>query len=117
MQQTMPENWLLFTAMRGDQAIATSLIAVQAINTKAIAKKDTIKIAYGRYWGALESIDCLHFEACYYQAIEWCIQRGYHRFEGAHKVSTKWLALCYQSKRPARIGLRTLNLQKPFNTF
>lgn len=91
MQQTMPENWLLFTAMRGDQAIATSLIAVQAINTKAIAKKDTIKIAYGRYWGALESIDCLHFEACYYQAIEWCIQRGYHRFEGGaqgeHKMA------------------------------
>ena len=31
---------------------------------------------YGRYWGADRAIDCLHFEACYYQGIEWCIERG-----------------------------------------
>jgi predicted N-acyltransferase len=48
-------------------------------------------VAYGRYWGALERVDCLHFEACYYQPIEWCIANGYSRFEGGaqgeHKMA------------------------------
>ena len=107
MQQTMSENWLLFTAERDGEPIATSLVAVQAINTPAIgknnAKNEPIdettakitskaeKIAYGRYWGALERVDCLHFEACYYQPIEWCINHGYQRFEGGaqgeHKMA------------------------------
>ncbi len=45
---------------------------------------------YGRHWGALESIDCLHFEACFYQGIDYCIQRGLSRFDpgtqGEHKL-------------------------------
>jgi predicted N-acyltransferase len=48
-------------------------------------------VAYGRYWGALERHDCLHFEACYYQPIEWCLRHGVGRFEGGaqgeHKMS------------------------------
>jgi predicted N-acyltransferase len=48
-------------------------------------------VAYGRYWGALERVDCLHFEACYYQPLKWCIEHGYHRFEGGaqgeHKMA------------------------------
>jgi len=36
-------------------------------------------------------VDCLHFEACYYQPLEWCIAKGYHRFEGGaqgeHKMA------------------------------
>ena len=93
MQTTMPENWLLFTAEREGQPIATSLVAVQSINIPATAKK----IAYGRYWGALERVDCLHFEACYYQPIEWCIQHGYYRFEGGaqgeHKMARALLPI------------------------
>jgi hypothetical protein len=46
---------------------------------------------WGRYWGALDYIPGLHFEACYYQAIEFCIERGIGRFEGgaqgAHKLA------------------------------
>jgi predicted N-acyltransferase len=46
---------------------------------------------YGRYWGCLESHAFLHFEACYYQAIDFCIERGIARFEGGaqgtHKLS------------------------------
>jgi predicted N-acyltransferase len=46
---------------------------------------------YGRYWGALEYIPCLHFEACYYQAIDYAIKAGLARFEGGaqgeHKLS------------------------------
>ena len=110
MQTTMPENWLLFTAEREGTPIATSLVAVQAINTLAIAENSTKneptdadlgkiseKIAYGRYWGALERVDCLHFEACYYQPIEWCINHGYQRFEGGaqgeHKMARALLPI------------------------
>ncbi|MGL5033233.1 MAG: GNAT family N-acetyltransferase, partial [Microcystaceae cyanobacterium] len=44
---------------------------------------------YGRYWGSLQEYDCLHFEACYYQPIEWSIQQGIKMFDpgagGQHK--------------------------------
>ncbi|HXH02136.1 MAG TPA: GNAT family N-acetyltransferase [Candidatus Competibacteraceae bacterium] len=50
---------------------------------------------YGRHWGANESYDSLHFEACYYQGIEFCIRHGLRRFEpgaqGEHKVSRGFL--------------------------
>ena len=46
---------------------------------------------YGRYWGAAENIDCLHFEACYYQGIEYCIEQGLEAFDpgtqGEHKLA------------------------------
>ena len=45
---------------------------------------------YGRYWGALQDISCLHFEACFYQGIEFCIERGLKEFDpgtqGEHKL-------------------------------
>lgn len=45
---------------------------------------------YGRYWGALDDFDCLHFELCYHQPIEWCLQQGLMLFEagaqGVHKL-------------------------------
>jgi uncharacterized protein len=37
---------------------------------------------YGRYWGSVDYVPGLHFEACYYQAMEFCIERGIKRFEG-----------------------------------
>ncbi len=91
---TMPEHWLLFIAERDGNAIASSLIALDAYSTRATGEKnlsDSTKVAYGRYWGALERVDCLHFEACYYQPLQWCIEHGYHRFEGGaqgeHKMA------------------------------
>ena len=94
MADTMPENWLMFVAERNGQPVATSLIAIHAVNTGSTSPnclgKET-KIAYGRYWGALERVDCLHFEACYYQPLQWCIEHGYQRFEGGaqgeHKMA------------------------------
>jgi uncharacterized protein len=84
MANHMPENWVMFIAQHSGQPIACSLIAVQTT-------RDEQKIAYGRYWGALARVDSLHFEACYYQPLEWCIQNGYHRFEGGaqgeHKMA------------------------------
>jgi hypothetical protein len=46
---------------------------------------------YGRYWGAAQVEDCLHFEACYYQGIDYCIERGLTGFDpgtqGEHKLA------------------------------
>jgi predicted N-acyltransferase len=79
MAEAMPENWLLFVAERQGQPIASSLIGIGD------------GVAYGRYWGALERVDCLHFEACYYQPLAWCIAHGLQRFEGGaqgeHKMA------------------------------
>ena len=84
MAGTMPGNWLLFVAERERHPIATSLIAISDDPEKE-------KTAYGRYWGALERVDCLHFEACYYQPLQWCIEHGFQRFEGGaqgeHKMA------------------------------
>jgi predicted N-acyltransferase len=93
MARTMPENWLLFVAERDGRPIASSLIAIGAHSTGASGLNDseTTRVAYGRYWGALEPVDCLHFEACYYQPLQWCIANGYQRFEGGaqgeHKMA------------------------------
>jgi hypothetical protein len=94
MATTMPENWLLFIAERDARPIASILIAIKSSGTRVSAEFDPENqgaVAYGRYWGALERVDCLHFEACYYQPLQWCIEHGYQRFEGGaqgeHKLA------------------------------
>jgi predicted N-acyltransferase len=91
MAHAMPENWLLLVAERNGRPIASSLIAIHAESTGSAGQFGAKKVAYGRYWGALESVDCLHFEACYYQPLEWCIANGFDRFEGGaqgeHKMA------------------------------
>lgn len=48
------------------------------------------KRLYGRYWGSLQHYDCLHFELCYYQGIEYCINHNLQSFDpgtqGQHKA-------------------------------
>lgn len=77
----MPQHWLLFIAEHEGEPIASSLIALDPKR----------RVAYGRYWGALQRVDCLHFEACFYQPLQWCIEHGYQRFEGGaqgeHKMA------------------------------
>lgn len=103
MQAHMAENWVLFIAERDGLPIASSLIAVSDDEAMVSNEKPVVfqsgetvaaikeRVAYGRYWGALERVDCLHFEACYYQPIEWCIANGVARFEGGaqgeHKMA------------------------------
>jgi hypothetical protein len=96
MALAMPEHWLMIVARREGERIAASLIALDPLR----------RVAYGRYWGAVEHVPCLHFDACYYQPLAWCIAHGYRRFEGGaqgeHKmargllpvktVSAHWLA-------------------------
>jgi uncharacterized protein len=121
MQTDMPENWLLFIAERAGSSIACSLIAIQdnqdAINSiapradympandlkgiKNDTKNEASKVAYGRYWGATERVDSLHFEACYYQPLQWCIEHGFDRFEGGaqgeHKMARGLLPVVTRS--------------------
>ena len=79
MARDMPQNWLMFIAEREGRPIASSLIALDAAR----------RVVYGRYWGALERVDCLHFEACYYQPLAWCIAHGIERFEGGAQGEQK----------------------------
>ena len=99
MAAHMPEAWLLFVGERDGRPIASSLIAIGAYESSAtgpnhsdsVSEPGTGLVAYGRYWGALERVDCLHFEACYYQPLQWCIAHGAVRFEGGaqgeHKMA------------------------------
>jgi predicted N-acyltransferase len=77
--ERMAERVLLIFAKRGGRPIAGALNLIGA---------DTL---YGRYWGATEEVPNLHFEICYYQAIEAAIERGLKRVEagaqGPHKLS------------------------------
>jgi hypothetical protein len=66
----MPQNILLIVAERDGRPIASSLLI-----------HDAQKL-YGRYWGALETVPCLHFETAYYQPLEFCIARKIACFEG-----------------------------------
>ena len=81
--RTMPENILLVIAERDGRPIASSLV---------IHTEDTL---YGRYWGEIEHVPCLHFEAAYYQPLEFCIEQGIQTFEGGaqgeHKMARGFL--------------------------
>lgn len=88
---TMPENLHLIIAEQDGKPIASSLLVVD----------QGTKRAYGRYWGAIEHIPCLHFELAYYQAIEYCIKEGIEIFEGGaqgeHKMARGFLPTTLQS--------------------
>lgn len=81
--QRMPENVLLVLASYKGRYVAG------AFN---LAGKDTL---YGRHWGCMEEFHSLHFEVCYYRAIDFCIAQGLRRFEagaqGEHKISRGFL--------------------------
>lgn len=94
LRRAMPESLVLVVAERDDRFLASALFL-----------RDSSRL-YGRYWGALERVDCLHFECCFYQGIEYCIEQGLQSFDpgtqGEHKllrgfeptttVSLHWLA-------------------------
>lgn len=75
----IPEQIILLMAYRNEQPIATALMY-----------KDRHTL-YGRYWGCSEYLDSLHFELCYYQGIEICIELGLQHFDpgaqGEHKIA------------------------------
>jgi predicted N-acyltransferase len=80
---TMPQNILLIQAQRAGKPIASSLV---------IHDESTL---FGRYWGGIEDIPCLHFETAYYQPLEFCINNKLKYFEGGaqgeHKMARGFL--------------------------
>jgi len=83
LARTMPEHLVLVLAHRDGAPVASAFGVFDPG-----AGGGTL---YGRYWGATEFVSCLHFECCYYQMIEFAIERGLAVFEGgaqgAHKVA------------------------------
>jgi predicted N-acyltransferase len=81
--RTMGERLLLVLAYHGGEAVAA---AFNLVGTKSL---------YGRHWGCFSDFHSLHFEACYYQGLDFCIANGLKRFEpgaqGEHKVSRGFL--------------------------
>jgi uncharacterized protein len=77
--ERMPEHVLLVIAELNGAPIAASLNLINATTL------------YGRYWGTMEFHSGLHFETCYYQTLEFCIERGIQLFEGGaqgeHKLA------------------------------
>ncbi len=77
--ESMPDTLALCIAQREATPIASALLMHDN------------GVAYGRYWGAVERVDCLHFEVAYYTPIEWAIRMRFTRFEGgaqgAHKLA------------------------------
>jgi len=74
----LPRSVMVKLARLGEQCIAAAIF---------FRSDDTL---YGRYWGSTADFHSLHFETCYYQGIEYCIQHGLQTFEpgtqGEHKV-------------------------------
>ena len=79
LAQTMPEQILLVLAIKEKAYVGAALSFIGA-NT-----------LYGRYWGCYEEYKGLHFEACYYQGLEYCLENHKQRFDsgaqGEHKIS------------------------------
>lgn len=80
---TLRDDILLILALRGGRPVAG---AMNLIGASAL---------YGRYWGCIEDHPCLHFELCYYRAIEFAIEAGLQRVEagaqGEHKLARGYL--------------------------
>lgn len=78
---TLPEHWLMFTAWRGGRPVASALLVCDLPR----------RTVWGRHWGCVEEVPCLHFELCYYAPLQWCIEHGVDRFEGGaqgeHKMA------------------------------
>ena len=85
IQATMRDDVLLVLAFKGETPVAGALNFIG---------RDTL---YGRYWGCIEDYPCLHFELCYYQAIDWAIAHGLSRVEagaqGEHKLARGYLPM------------------------
>jgi predicted N-acyltransferase len=99
LQQTMADDVLLIMAKRDGRYIAGALNFIGG---------DTL---YGRNWGCLEDHPFLHFELCYYQAIDFAIERGLQRVEagaqGAHKLARGYAPhRTYSAHHIAHEGLR-----------
>ncbi|MBM7066012.1 GNAT family N-acetyltransferase [Actibacterium sp. 188UL27-1] len=88
-QETLRDDMLLVLAERDGAYVAGALNFIG---------RETL---FGRYWGAIEDHPCLHFEVCYYQAIDYAITHGLRRVEagaqGEHKLARGYLPVSVHS--------------------
>ncbi len=79
----LPDHCVLALAYRDGAPIAASLLLLDTV--------DGTRRLYGRYWGALDTVDSLHFELCYYTPLQWAIEHDVAVFEGGaqgeHKLA------------------------------
>jgi predicted N-acyltransferase len=125
--ESMKQNILYVQASKDNQAIAGSLFFY-----------DTEKL-YGRYWGCYQEVQYLHFELCYYQGIDFCLEKKLKVFEagaqGEHKISrgfrpTRTFSahklkneqfhhaianFINQEKKQVALTIKELSLQLPFS--
>ena len=77
--ETIPDQLLLILAVKDSTYVGAAFSLVGGANF------------YGRYWGCYEEYNSLHFEACYYQGLEYCIKNNLKRFDsgaqGEHKIA------------------------------
>ncbi|GGD66647.1 GNAT family N-acetyltransferase [Lacimicrobium alkaliphilum] len=95
LRQKMAGNLLLIQATQNNKLLASALLLFDS------------QSLYGRYWGALEPVDGLHFEVCYYQGIEFCIKNALQHFnpgtQGEHKIQRGFEPVyCYSGHWLAR---------------
>jgi len=87
LTEIFPDNLLLVVAkdLKNNKPVAGALNFYDS------------KVLYGRYWGCLEQYDSMHFECCYYQGIEYCIEKGINKFDpgvqGEHKIKRGFLPI------------------------
>jgi len=78
IRNTLPQHLMMVVAEFREKTVAAAL-SFKSSNT-----------LYGRYWGSLDEYENLHFEACYYRGIEYCIEQGLRWFDpgaqGEHKI-------------------------------
>lgn len=89
LAHALPGQVIVFIARDGDRAVAAAL---------TLRDGETL---YGRHWGCQADYHSLHFEACYYQGIEYCIRHGLRRFDagaqGEHKLSRGFVPVMTRS--------------------
>ncbi len=111
LAETMNEQILLIIAQKDQNAVAAAL---------SLKSEDTL---YGRYWGCLQDYKFLHFECCYYQGLDYCIQHQLNTFDsgaqGEHKISRgfepidTYSAHWLQNPQFSKLIARFLEREKP----
>lgn len=105
IRASMPDNLLLIMAEKEGEFVAGALF---------LKDHETL---YGRYWGCLEEYKQLHFETCYYQGIDYCINHKLKRFDagaqGEHKIQRGFEPIATHSLH----WIKNKDFQHPINDF
>ncbi|MGH8225256.1 MAG: GNAT family N-acetyltransferase [Gammaproteobacteria bacterium] len=105
LARCMPESFAVCLAYRGAEIVAGAFYLQDA------------QTLYGRYWGAFEWIDCLHFEVCYYQGIAYAIENRLKRFHPGVQGEQKLLRGFEPTTHYSAHWLRDTDLRRAVASF